>query len=173
MPDMSLSDKVRRTEFLGREFLTWLMFRSARDEGVFRMPEGDAIEVLFERALTLEGENPAREMSAIKVEDPSESEEVLLSLRLNKKVSRARITVIADSREYHLQLDASTLALRSVKLPDLGATDPVDALAEQSATLTDLENLIYRLFTHFMQLRLDAKLWANETGACARWLAAS
>ena len=173
MLELSLSDKIRRTEFLGREFLTWMMFRSARDEGVFRMTEGDVIEVLFERALTLEGENPAREMSSIKVDDPVVSQEVLLSLRLNKKVSRARITVMADGCEYHLLLDAATMSLRGVKLPDLVATDPIEALTEQSATLTAIEDTIHRLFIQFMRLRLDAAAWAEETGAASRWLAAT
>jgi len=173
MPEISLSDKIRRTEFLGREFLTWMMFRSARDEGVFRMNEGDVIEVMFEKALTLEGENPAREMSSIKVDDPTDSEEVLLSLRLNKKVSRARITVIADSREYHLLLDAPTLSLRGVKLPDLVAIDPIEALAEQSSTLTDIEDIIHRLFIQFVRMRLDTAAWAEETGADSKWLSAS
>jgi hypothetical protein len=84
MVEMSQADKIRRTTFLGREFLTWLMFRSSRDEGVFSLDNGEVIEVFFERALTLDGENPAREMSALKVDDPTQSEEVLLSLLLGK-----------------------------------------------------------------------------------------
>ena len=62
MLELSMSDKIRRTQFLGREFLTWLMFKAAQGDGVFYDENGKITEISFERALTLDGENPAREM---------------------------------------------------------------------------------------------------------------
>lgn len=170
MIEMSLADKIRRTAFLGREFLTWLMFRSSRDEGVFRLDGGDVIEVFFERALTLDGENPAREMSALKVDDPTQSEEVLLSLRLGKKVSRARLQIVKEGREFAFVLDAAGLGLRSIRLPDTQALDPVEAMAEKAGLCTELEDAVHELFVQFLRLRLDADAWAEEAAPIAAWI---
>ena len=170
MQEMSLADKIRRTAFLGREFLTWLMFRSSHDEGVFRLDNGEVVEVFFERALTLDGENPAREMSALKVDDPTRSEEVLLSLRLGKKVSRARLQLIREGREFAFVLDSAGLGLRSVKLPETQALDPVEAMAEKAGLCSELEDVIHELFVRFIRLRLDPDTWAAETAPIAAWI---
>lgn len=170
MLEMSQADKIRRTAFLGREFLTWLMFRSSRDEGVFRLDSGDVIEVFFERALTLDGENPAREMSSLKVDDPTRSEEVLLSLRLGKKVSRARLQLIKEGSEFSFVLDAAGLGLRTVKLPETQALDPVEAMAEKAALCSELEDAVHELFVRFLRLRLDSDAWAAEAAPIAAWI---
>jgi hypothetical protein len=171
MLELSMADKLRRTQFLGREFLTWLMFRATRDDGVFRDDDGGVVEVFFERALTLDGENPAREMSTIKVDEPARSEEVMLSLRLGKKVSRARLTLVSEGREYALVLDASALTMRSVKLPDAPAMDPIENMVEKTEYCRDLEDVVHRLFVRYVRTRLDPDAWADEAAAIAAWLA--
>lgn len=171
MLELSMADKLRRTQFLGREFLTWLMFRAAQDDGIFRDEEGDVVEVFFERALTLDGENPAREMSTIKVDEPTRSEEVMLSLRLGKKVSRARLTLVTEGREYALVLDAASLTMRSIKLPDAPAMDPIENMVEKTEYCRDLEDVVHRLFVRYVRMRLDPDAWADEAAAIAGWLA--
>jgi hypothetical protein len=170
MLEMSLADKIRRTQFLGREFLTWLMARSARDEGVFHLADGEVVEVFFERALTLDGENPARERSAMKVEEPVHSEEVRLSLRLGKKVSVARLLVVKEGREFAFVLDGAGLSLRSVKLPDVQATDVVEGMAEKATVCSELEDAIHDLFVQFVRLRLDPEAWEAEAAPIAEWI---
>ncbi len=173
MVEMSMADKLRRTQFLGREFLTWLMFRSSRDEGVFKLPDGTVAEVFFERVMTLDGENPAREMSTIKVDDPTQSEEVMLSLRLGKKVSRARMVLLIAGHEYSLVLDGATLSMRSVKLPDALAPDFSELMAERSSLAGELEDTIHNLFLHFVRLRIHTKKWSREADAIRQWLVPS
>jgi hypothetical protein len=170
MVDMSLADKIRRTQFLGREFLTWLMARSAREDGIFHLGNGEVLEVFFERALTLDGENPARERSAMKVDDPTNSEEVRLSLRLGKKVSMARLMVVKDGREFTFVLDGGSLSLRQVKLPDTQALDPVEGMAEKSALCAELEDAVHDLFAQFVRLRLDPEAWAAEARPVGAWI---
>lgn len=169
MPELSMADKLRRTHFLGREFLTWLMYRSVKDDGVFRLPDGTSVELFFERALTLDGDNPAREMSTIKVDEPAISEEVMLSLRLGKKVSRARLNLLVQGREYAFVLDGA-LQMRSIKLPDSTAMDPVEALAERAAACKELEDVVHALFLRFVRLRIDLKAWEREAAGIRRWL---
>jgi recombination associated protein RdgC len=173
MLEISRADKVRRTQFLGREFLTWLMYRSARDEGVLPIPGEAAIQVFFERALTLDGDNPAREMATIKVDDPTDSEEVMVSLRLGKKVSRARLIVQDQGQEYTLVLDGTSLSMRNMKLPETAAMDPIENMAEKAGLCARIEDLVHSLFVSFMRIRLDEKAWNEEADGLRSWLGAA
>ena len=52
---MQLLEKVRKTDFLGREFLAWLWYRSETEQGHFQL--GDkTVEIWFDGKIVLEGE---------------------------------------------------------------------------------------------------------------------
>ncbi len=170
MTALSMADRMRRAQFLGREFLTWLMVRSAQNDQVFRLSDGREVEVFFERALTLEGENPAREMSTIRVDDPTDSEEVRLSLSLGKKVGRARLKMVFQGREVEFVLD-SALTLKSVRLPETPlAVDPLEVLADKADAARELEDVIHDLFTAFVRMRLDPERWTVELDEVTAWV---
>lgn len=168
MPTMGMAERMRRLKFLGHEFLTWLLVKSALNDQVFRLPDGREVEVFFERAVTLQGENPAREMSSIRVNDPTDSEEVRLALSLGKQVGRARIKMVFQGREYEFVLD-STLALKSVRLPET-QFDPLDVLAEKAEAALELEEIVHDLFITFVRMRLDPDRWVSEVDEVTAWV---
>ena len=45
---MQLLEKVKKTEFLGREFLVWLWFKIETGEGLFKINKKSPAELLFE-----------------------------------------------------------------------------------------------------------------------------
>lgn len=169
MAETSLAEKQRRTQFLGREFLTWLMVKTAIDGSFFKLGDKD-IDVSFLRAITLDGENPAREKSTIKVDDPTHSEEIQIALRLGKKVSKAMLFLSIDGAEYQMVVDAGTMTLRSVKLPELKGMDPIEVMEERVDRAGEAESAIHLLFGEFMRLRLDGPNWEHEVGAVANWI---
>jgi len=170
MIGLTMVDKMKRTQFLGREFLTWMLFKAATEEGVFRLDEDGEVQMLFERAVTLEGDNPAREMSTIKVDDPTDSAEVMLSLRLGKKVSKARLLLESEGKEFAFTLDAASLVLRSVTLPDSMAMDPTEVMAEKADFATELEETLQKLFMGFIRLRMNLDAWSLEVSRMAKWI---
>lgn len=170
MTAISMADRMRRAQFLGREFLTWLLVRSTQNDSIFQLSDGREVEVFFERALTLEGENPAREMSTLRVDDPTDSEEVRLALSLGKKVGRARAKMVFQGREYEFVVD-SALTLKSVRLPENAlAVDPVEVLTEKADAARELEDTLHDLFTAFVRVRLDPARWAAELDDVTAWV---
>jgi recombination associated protein RdgC len=170
MLELSMADKLRRTQFLGREFLTWLLWRSVRDEGVFKLADGTIVELFFERALTLDGDNPAREMATLKVDDPAQSEEVMLSLRLGKRVSRARLLVLTGGREFTFVVDGATLGLRTLRLPDAMGADPAEIQVERAGLCREIEDVVHELFAQFVRMRIDPAAWAPQAQGVRDWL---
>lgn len=170
MTVMNVADRMRRVQFLGREFLTWLMVRSAQNDSIFALPDGRQVEVFFERALTLEGENPVREMSTIRVDDPTDSEEVRLALSLGKKVGRARVKMVLQGREFEFVVD-SALTLKSVRLPETTlAVDATEVLTEKAEAARELEEALHGLFTAFIRMRLDPERWTRELDEVTAWI---
>jgi len=169
MSEITMSDKLHRTEFLGREFLTWLFFRSCRDHEEIHV--GDATYVVhFEKTMTLDGENPATEMSTIKVDEPSLSDEVLLSLKLGKKVSRCRMIITVDGVEFTTGIDSSTLAMKSLKLPTVKGNEFGEILDEKMALTDSVEEALHNLFVQFVRIRIDQDEWAREADQMSNWI---
>jgi len=170
MTEIHRAEHARRTEFLGREFLTWMMARSARDRESFKLPSGETFDVVFERAVTLDGQNPAKDRSLLKVDEPTESEEVRLSLRLGKQVSVARVNLIHDGREFHLTILAADLGLRGIRLPEMEGDDPDAAMPFRMDLCDQVEALVQGLFLSFIRLRLDPEAWKREVASIGRWV---
>lgn len=99
------------------------------------------------------------------------SEEVMLSLRLGKKVSRARLVVVSEGWEFSLVLDAANLGMRSVKLPDIPAFDAIEHLIEKTELLSTLEDIIHNLFVRYVRIRIDQDAWSQEALAIGNWIA--
>lgn len=170
MTEIHRAEHARRTEFLGREFLTWMMARSARDRESFTLPSGETFDVVFERVVTLDGQNPAKDRSVLKVDEPTESEEVRLSLRLGKQVSVARINLIHEGREFHLTIHGADLGLRGIRLPDLEDNDPEGMMPLRMELCDQVEGLLQGLFLAFIRIRLDPKAWEREMASIGRWV---
>jgi len=169
MLELSRVDKMRRTAFLGREFLAWLMFRSLRDEGIFRV-DGDAVELFFDKALRLEGAGSSRENVAVKADAPQDTSEVAAALRNGKVITRATLQILTDGQEFGLTLDAATLAFKSVKLPKSEELDPADVIQADQDARAVLESVVHGLFAQFLGIRIDAELWAVESDAIRDWI---
>ena len=95
---MDLLTRINRTQFLGREFLTWLWYRSELSEGLFQR-DGETFEVWFDAKLVLESLGDIKEQSAIKSENPTETEEARASLQTGKQVREAQLRLIQGQKQ--------------------------------------------------------------------------
>ena len=94
-------------EFVGREFLMWLLFRSEQDGGSFEL-DGEYVNFRVEDQLKLEGEGDVRQTD-LKKGVPSISEEARIALRTGKLPTRMRVRLVVGDDEYYFVLDADLL----------------------------------------------------------------
>lgn len=166
---MDLVQRIQNTAFMGGEFLTWLWFRSERQEGRFEVAERH-IEVYFDAKLVLEALGDIKETNAIKSECPTETEEARASLQSGKHVSEARLRLISDQKQWTTSVKAHDLSLTGVKIPALLSREDDDKLYERLALIEELEDLMDGLFDRFLDLRLDEDAWASELAALQSWI---
>jgi len=166
---MDLINRINYTRFLGREFLTWLWFRSDTSEGLFKIDDGH-IEVWFDQRLTLEAQGDLKEQNVVKAENPTEAEEARTALLTGKLVSEARLRIIKEQKQWTFNVKGDTLGLGGVKLPALLSRDDEDALYERFYLMEELTEAFDQLYKSFIALRLDDEAWRAEIGLVRAWV---
>jgi hypothetical protein len=167
---VDLVSRIANTRFLGREFLTWLWYRSELQEGLFRLGEDRTIEVWFDARLTLEALGDIKEQNVIKSESPTETEEARASLQTGKQVKEARLRVVYDQKQWTATIKADDLSLHGLKLPAVLSREEDDQVYERFDLLEEIEDLMDDLFGVFRTIRLDDDAWRPEVAAIRDWV---
>lgn len=164
--------------FLGQEFLTWLWITSEIDGNYIAIKPQGGVEVWFENRLQLESGEGSDKKSVTCQAPGQEWSEAYTALRRAKKLTRARLKVRFEEKEWGLTLTADSLTPQGVKFPKTfteGEDEEDNSLAgrflERVALLNELDALLAALFRRFLEARLSPT-WESETlPALNEWLA--
>ena len=172
---MDLIDKVNQTRFLGKELLTWLWYRSDKQEGLFRIDGvGEPFELWFDDKLVLDvAIDRVKEVNSIRGESPTETAEAKAALSVGKKVADARLRVVKDQREWVVSIKGEELALSGVKVPSLLSREEDEKVLERLELIEELEQVLDSLYATFLRLRMDSVAWREEVTAMRGWVGAS
>ena len=158
---------------LGREFLTWLWYTTEMSDEVVAIEGIENARLIFAHRLMLSGGGLIREDSTVVCDAPQLTDEARAALRTGKKVAKATWLLDLDDRHYEVTVDATTLALTGVKLPDVLVDNDEEGLDERLSLLDQLEAALDSLYTRFARLRLDDDAWHNELVAMHTWASAA
>lgn len=163
-------DEVQDFAFLGREFLSWLLFRAARGDAQFEDDAGE-FAVAFGGRLRVVG--PAGDVTdaILKGRSPGISVELAASLGAGRSVREAELRVTRGEREFRLTLVAETLDLKGVKLPALLKDEGDDALSDRLSLIDELESCIRAAFQAFVKERTRPVWQRSLIPEMRAWLA--
>jgi recombination associated protein RdgC len=173
--DKAREELLRGRTWLGRELLTWLLWRSESGDPLVEV-EGAGLAVLFTGRITLRGlAGDVTELTARGVEAPYAAE-VRRALDAGLLVHQARLRFTHgagdDEKVYEATLDAEHLAVRAAKLPELVAEEDDDRVLERLFLAGQLSRFVDALVAAFLEERA-APAWAKRTvPALKRWMAA-
>ena len=163
---LALASLARKRAYLGREFLTWILWASNGGEPLCEL-EGVGVTVLITGKVVLRGlANEATEL-AVKGHMSAYSEVVRFAIDRGLLVHIARLRLQWGEHVYEATIDAEALDVRGATLPSVepSATDPDDEDAVSTDRLSAAEQvgaLIDALWAAFMTVRLTPK-WARRT----------
>ena len=166
---MDRVDQIAARAFLGEEFLTWLWFRSERDEGSFEL-DGEPLGLYLDDQLALVSDQALSHQDTFKGGAPAASPEAHMAARLGKKVASARMLLKRDVREWSFTLKGRGLDLSSVKLPAILRPEEDARFTDRLVALDQLDETLTGLYSQFLGLRLG-EAWQGELQEMRRWVA--
>lgn len=159
---------------LGREFLTWLWFRSETMPASFTDKTGRPFGVAMEQRVVVQGgEGESLETASVSG-SLSQLREARLGLRTGKKVTRALVRFEQDSLSWQMSLKAEDFSLGSLRTPKTEQEDDEDsdaAFLEKMYLIERCLELFDASFRLFLSLRLSSE-WSEEARALGMWMAA-
>ncbi len=155
----------------GREFLTWLFWRTDREGGRFELPKSGEIFLWIEDRLVFKdgGEKPAS--TAVSGGDPARAPESKAALAGGKRLARVKVGLKRGEREWSLTLDGETLDVTALKIPALFTEREDEVLYERVALLEEAVFAVEELFGQFARARVSGTWERGEQAAIARWIA--
>jgi recombination associated protein RdgC len=160
---------------IGREFLTWLWFKSEERGGKIRLPDAGDIEVGFTRRLVLESGNGEYAETVVCHGLHADLKEGKEALRQGKRISTARLRITLDQVEWEFTFKADRFHFQSLKLPTItedAATEEIDREAQLLERIYLIEGAVQTmvgLFDAFLALR-GSDHWEQEQTRMAKWV---
>jgi len=169
---MQLLEKVRETEFLGKEFLAWLWFRTETGRGSFKLDD-KTIEIWFDGKITLQGENE-RGLETITCSGESQNmKEARFALAANKEVVQATLVLSLGDNQWTFVLDSLWLNFKTFKTPRViqdKRDDPDGLFYEKIFLIEAAVSAMDGIYAEFLKLRLSPEWSTEELPALSRWV---
>jgi hypothetical protein len=170
--DLKLAEE--KGTILGRDFLTWLWFKSEQQNGIFKTGQGEDFALYLEqKVVVLGGEGESLE-KAVCTGFMSELREAKLGLRSGKKVAQAKIKLEQDVNEWIMEVDASNFTFSGLKTPKVDTRmeegdDPDSIFLEKVFLVEKAIMLVDEVFKKFVEIRFSMD-WHGEVDAFRKWL---
>jgi hypothetical protein len=160
---------LRGRTWLGRELLTWLLWRSESGDALAEVG-GAGVVVLFTGRVLLRGiAGDVTEVAARGAAAPYAAQ-VKRALASGLLVHQARLRLTHGERCFEFTLDAEHLDVRTAKLPELLTEAEDDRAAERLDLCEELGRLLDALVAAFLAVRTE-KAWARTTVPALRaWM---
>jgi len=170
---MQLIEKAREYEFLGREFLGWLWFKSETTEGGFSLGEAGSAEIHFDGRVVLQTEDEGREEKVICLGDVWRSREARFALAEYKTITEAKVRLRIGDNEWSFVLDSTWMNFKSFKTPKViqdKEQDPDGLFYEKFYLIEQAMSAVDAVFASFVNLRLSADWEESELPALLQWI---
>lgn len=160
---------LRSRTWLGREFLTWALWRSDAGDSQTAF-EDEPLELAFVGRIVLRGiQGEVVELSAKGALAPY-SEQVKRALDAGLLVHAARLRFTVGERSWEATLDAEHLDVRSAKLPELLTEDEDDRITERLDLADKLSAMVDVLAAAFLSVRASRSWSRLVVPEMKRWM---
>ena len=160
---------LRGRTWLGRECLTWLLWKSESTEALLNVDD-QPVNVVFNGKLTLRA--ASGDVTEVAVKGVASPYAKLVKIALGKGilVHTAKLQVTWGEQVYDFTLDAEFFDIRSAKLPALLQDEEDDKLTERLELATRASTLTDALVAAFIKER-TAKAWSSKiVPALKEWM---
>lgn len=159
----------RSRTWLGREFLTWLLWKSENTQALCEYDD-QPLHVLFADDITLKGIKGEVSEMKLKGKQSPYSAECKFGLEQGLLVHSARLNFTVGERAWEATIDAENLDIRSGKIPQLLKEEEDDLLAERLDLTEQLSDMLDALVSSFLEIRTKATWRKHVVPAMQEWM---
>lgn len=161
--------------FLGREFLTWLWFKSEERNGRVTVPGKDDVEIHFLRRIVLESGTGEYSESVVCQGLHADLRVGKAALREGKRVREARIELKRENHDWEFTFKADPFQFQSMRLPssaggDEGGPERESRILERIDRVEAAMGTMDELFDFFLRRRLSPQWVSEEIPRLKKWL---
>ncbi len=151
---LSFTHRVTDTEetYLGRDFLTWLWYRSEAVSNKFVVPDLGEFSFGIDGPLTLVAEEGNVQEAVLRKGLPTVSAEAFTGIMNGKKLRSAKVSLTLGDDIWSFTLDADTFTFKSMNLPDGQAMDRVARFEERIESLHTFQQAFFWLYSDFIKM---------------------
>jgi len=159
---------------IGREFLTWLWFKSEERNGAIALAKTDEVQLHLLKRIALEAGEGEYSQGVVCSGLHAELKEGKEAIRQGKKVKEAGISLHRDQDEWEFNFKADTFYFQSLRMPaaDWQETqeDAEGILLERIYRIENAVRTIDHLYESFLAIRFSPEWAKNEKLRLAAWL---
>lgn len=159
----------RGRTWLGREALTWVLFRS-NDTNAIATLDGEPVKVLFLGKLTLRAVGGDITEIAVKGNNAPYAQLIRQAADRGLLVHSARLQLTWTERVYDLTLDAEHFDVRAGKTPELLKEEEDEKVTERLDHVAVIGRLIDAISERFIQLRVSPQWKKTVVPALKAWM---
>lgn len=154
-------------DFLGNEFLLWL-WHETQTRGMLQTAIG-TVTVMFDRTLQMDCVFGQSGKDTLTATGPTRMPEAIDALRTGKAPRKAGLIVDCPAGQFNLTLTGESLAVGSLKLPEIEKADTARTLFEERITLLrDFSNCLDTMYDDFLTARTAG--WETTVGNIRKWI---
>lgn len=160
----------RDLSFLGREFLTWLWYRTDQAERGLRLRAGDDVSVMIDKSMRLVCDFRQSGSAVLAGEGVASFPEARAALTTGKQPTRVGMIVGGSVGEFTFVLDGPSLAVSGLIMPEDKdqESDPLARLERRFERIIDMTQLLDGLFELFLEQRLSRE-WPALSRHLSQW----
>jgi hypothetical protein len=157
--------------FLGREFLTWLWFKSETQNHKVTIKNIGEFQLFIDNKIILSSASGSVRENSLKGNSPAYAREAGTALSSGKMLSEAKFILQNQELHWSFSISAEDLSLRSVRLPNVTKENSKEHFAQRIAYGKMLNDIIDELYKEYMNLRLTSG-FKEEAILIQDWLVA-
>ena len=173
MTDQTVLDELKflqtNRNFLGREFLTWLWFKSETQHHKIQIKNLGEFQLFIDNKITLSSASGSVRENSLKGNSPSYAPEASAALSAGKMLSEAKFILQNQELNWSFSLSADDLSLRGIKLPHVAKESAKEHFEQRVAYTKMLNDIIEELYSEYMSLRLTNN-FEQEAELIQGWL---
>jgi recombination associated protein RdgC len=159
---------------IGREFLTWLWFKSEERNGRIALSKDKEAELHLLKRIVLEAGQGEYAQGVVCSGLHAELVEGKEAIRQGKKVKEACLKLLCDQNEWEFHFKADTFYFQSMKMPAKDGSqtgeDPSAALLERIYMIENAVKTMDEIYESFLAVRFSDKWVKNEKAKLSQWL---